>query len=103
MQNGGVPTAESYGKYKAMEGECHNGDIVSGSKVIKVLRIPNPSPKKGITMQQSVNALKMAIWTHGPVLANIYASSNFVNYVLQESYEIFSDPEWYDFDFVQNV
>lgn len=92
MDNGGIPMAESYGPYRAMEGECQNGDIIPESRVTNMIRIPRFSPESSA---ESTIAMKMAIWKHGPVVANIHATKQFTGYLLRGSGEIFQDRGWY--------
>lgn len=96
MENGGIPTAESYGQYKAMEGRCHINDperakhIILEAKITHLLQISNDN------FAESVIAIKMAIQTKGPVVALMYATEHFNQYYTNNPHEVFHDPIWYE-------
>lgn len=88
--NGGIPTDESYGKYRAMEGICHAND---SNVVLK-------APISGWARVRSgdSNAMKLALVKHGPVSATMYASERFLHYT--NSDQLFFDPDWYEHHFL---
>ncbi|XP_005991096.1 digestive cysteine proteinase 2 [Latimeria chalumnae] len=71
MKHGGVATAESYGPYMGQNGYCH----YNGSKLVAKMK-----SYTNVTSGDS-QALKMAIYKHGPLAVNIDAShKSFVFY-----------------------
>lgn len=64
MKVGGIPTEESYGNYLGQDGYCH------------VDKVPLVASIKGFVnvTQNDENALKVAIFKHGPISVAIDAS-----------------------------
>ncbi|KAF7277901.1 hypothetical protein GWI33_009153 [Rhynchophorus ferrugineus] len=78
LKHGGIPTEEEYGPYLGQDGYCH------ADKVTKVAKI---SDWVNVT-QNDENALRLAIFKHGPVSVAIDAS--------QKTFSFYSNGVYYD-------
>lgn len=85
-ENGGIPTYESYGKYRAMEGICHAND----SNIV----LEAPINGWDVVTSENVNAMKVALFEKGPISVIIHATDYFQSYVAGNANEIFYDPNW---------
>lgn len=82
--NGGIPTEESYGNYKAQDGFCH----VKDSNVTLVAPITGwVNVTRG-----NVNAMKVALFKHGPINVAIDASQRTFGFY---SHGVYYEPKWY--------
>lgn len=82
QNNGGIPTEESYGNYKGQDGFCHS----KNSNVTLVAPITS-----WINVTNNANALKLALFKHGPINVAIDASHKSFHFY---SNGIYFEPKW---------
>lgn len=81
-KNRGIPTDESYGSYKALEGLCHvkSPDVILEAPITGWVNVTSGDS----------NALKLALLKHGPISAAIDSPSSLLYY----SHGVFTDTKW---------
>ncbi|XP_066590345.1 digestive cysteine proteinase 1 [Prorops nasuta] len=78
MKHGGLPTEEDYGGYLGQDGYCHVDNVTQTAKITGYV---NVTPK-------NADALKLAIFKHGPISIAIDAS--------QKTFSFYSNGVYYD-------
>lgn len=94
QKNGAIRTEESYGPYKAMEGECRAHDPNIGLKDFTIYLIARIYNYEDESDEQRSHKMKMAL-LEGPVAATMHATRNLSSYHPSKPDQIFYDPEWY--------
>ena len=78
MAHGGIPTAESYGPYLGQDGYCHAENATMVAAIQSYVNVTS----------NDANALKLALFKHGPISVAIDAS--------QKSFSFYSNGVYYD-------
>lgn len=89
MKNGGIPTEESYGKYKGKKDTCHVNEpgVVMKAPIVGWIRVRNEDPYE----------MKRALLKYGPIAVSMHATRRFKHYIANSSNEVFFDTKWYAF------
>lgn len=80
MKAGGISTEEDYGPYLGVDGKCHDKDV---KKSVKVTGFYNVT-------RNDAEAMKVALYNHGPVTVAIDASQKSFTFY---SHGVYSDPK----------